>query len=882
MNARSSTDPTAGPPASAKAAPFWCAPAETAFAAVSARTTGLSSAEAAARLSRFGPNQPEAEPERALVLQLLARFKNPLVIILLLASAVSAATGDPVSATIVIAMVILSVTLDFVQEHRASQAVERLRRSVQVRATVLRDGQAAEIPLAAVVPGDVALLSAGDLVPGDGLVLEARDLFVDQALLTGEPYPVEKHAQAGGGEPGADLTSARSAAFLGTSVLSGSGRMLIVRTGSETAFGDIARALSSRPPPTAFTRGIHRFGMLILRLTMLLVLFVVLVNAAFHRPLLESFLFAVALAVGLTPELLPMVVTITLSRGAVRMAAKKVIVKRLSAVQDLGSMDVLCTDKTGTLTEARIHLAQHVDPRGQPSARVLTLAYLNSHFETGLRSPLDEAILRDAKVDATGWAKIDEIPFDFERRRVSVLVARGRERVLVVKGAPEDVLASSTHLEVEGGPPVPLDEDGRAAIRAQFAAFGRDGYRVLGIASRPVAEDCDHARLDDESTLAFAGLVAFLDPPKASARAALEALARAGIAVKVLSGDDEHVTEFVCRSLGLAPGAVLTGKAIAALDEPALLASVERTQLFCRVTPAQKLRIIRALQRRGHTVGYLGDGINDAPSLHAADVGMSVDSAVDVAKAAADMVLLESDLSVLHSGVIEGRRTFGNVMKYIMMGTSSNFGNMFSMAGATLVLPFLPMLPVQVLLNNFLYDLSELPIPADEVDPEDLAEPRRWDMDFIRNFMLVLGPISSIFDFATFAVLLYGLHASVEAFRTGWFVESLATQVLVIFVIRTRRRPLGSRPARPLVIAALLAVATGVALPFTPLGARAGLVPLPATTLMTLAVLTLVYLVVAEQAKRLFYRHVPRRAAMLGDDAGVVHLGRGLPGAPGS
>jgi Mg2+-importing ATPase len=823
--------------------PYWHRPLAQTWDDLASSPAGLSTNEAAARIERWGENAPRTQKARAWWIQLLSRFSNPLVLILLAASAVSIATGDRTSSSIVIAIVLMSVVLDFVQEHRAGRAVERLKQSVVVRATVLRDEKEVELPATSIVPGDVVRLSAGDLIPADGLVLESRDFFVNQAMLTGESYPVEKSGKAlpDEGPVKFDLAGAMNAVFMGTSVISGSATALIVRTGDKTAFGGIAGSLAAPPPATAFTKGARQFGMMILKLTVLLVLFVVLVNAIFHRPLLESFLFAVALAVGLTPELLPMIVTVTLSRGAIRMAKKKVIVKRLSAIQDLGSMDVLLTDKTGTLTEAKIRMKRHVGVQGEDDAHVLELAYVNSFFESGLRSPLDRAILDDGSIDASGWKKIDEVPFDFERRRVSVLVERDGARTLIVKGAPEEIMRlSKAYPEKEA--------------HEVLERFGCEGYRVIAVASRLVANDTSAVTAGDERELTLAGFVAFLDPPKESAKRALERLLASGVAVKVVSGDSEHVTCFVAQELGLSIDRVLLGEEVDRLDDRALEVRAEQASIFCRTTPVQKQRVLHALQRRGHTVGFLGDGINDAPSLHGADVGISVDGAVDVAKEAADLILLESDLGVLHEGVLEGRRTFANVMKYIMMGTSSNFGNMFSMAGATLALPFLPMLPVQIVLNNLLYDISELPIPMDDVDPETVAAPRRWDMGFIRNFMLVLGPLSSIFDVLTFVILLRMFDADEALFHTGWFIESLATQVLVIFIIRTRRSPLESRPARALVLTSLLVVSIAILIPFTPAGAYLGFVAPPPRFLLLLCGLTIVYLVAAEVAKRWFYR----------------------------
>jgi Mg2+-importing ATPase len=842
---------------SSGASGFWKEPLADLCRRLKTTDTGLSSAEAAARLARYGPNVLRAGKRQTFLLLLLSRFRNPLVLLLIAASAVSAMTGDFTSSAIVIAMAILSVMLDSVQEHRAGQAAERLKQSVAVRVSALRDGAPCTIPARELVPGDVVLLAAGDLVPADGRVLEARDCFVNQALLTGEPYPVEKHPAAA---PGPDLAmnEATDAVFMGTSTVSGSSRVLICATGGETTLGEIGASLGKQAPPTSFELGTRSFGFLILRLAVAMVLFVLLVNTLKHRPLLESFLFAVALAVGLTPELLPMVVSVTLSRGALRMAEKKVIVKRLAAIHDLGSMNILCTDKTGTLTEARIRLEKHLDPLGRTSDRVLELAYLNSFFETGLRSPMDEAILRHEEVDASAWTKIDEVPFDFERRRVSVLVAPkdgGAERLLVVKGAFEDILRLSTVYEKEGPEDLhPLDATARGEMRERFDALSREGYRVLGIARKMEPAEHTHAIVGDETELVFVGFAAFEDPPKTSAAAALKALAASGVTVKVVTGDNELVTRHVCEELGLAVEGVLTGPEIETLSDPALEVQAGKTTLFCRMVPAQKNRVILALKRRGHIVGYLGDGINDAPSLHSADVAISVDSGVDVAKAAADMILLDQDLGVLHHGILEGRRTFGNIMKYIMMGTSSNFGNMFSMAGSALFLPFLPMLPAQVLLNNFLYDVSEIPIPMDSVDDDFIARPRRWDMNFIRNFMLVVGPVSSVFDFLTFYVMLHIFKAQEALFQTGWFVESLATQVLVIFVIRTRGNPLKSRPSRLLTATSLAIVALGALIPLTPLAGPLGFVAPPARFFLILAAMVAVYLAGVQGIKTWFYR----------------------------
>lgn len=837
-------------------ADWWLHPQDSIKRLSTNNKTGLSTDEALQRLTQYGNNSFSSRHRLALWLQFLSRFKNPLVLLLLVASAISALTGELTNFLIISSLVLFSVTLDFVQEHRAGQAAEKLRLAVALKAKVIRDGLEISVPVAEIVPGDLIVLAAGDRVPADGLLLEAHDFFVNQTLLTGESYPVEKSPDIVLAAD-ADLQDANNSVFMGSTVIAGNARMLVVTTGNATAMGAIADRLNREPPPSAFELGAHQFGLLIMRLTILLVLFVLLINAWQGRPWLESFLFAVALAVGLTPELLPMVVSVTLARGALHMAEKKVIVKRLSSIQDLGSMDVLCTDKTGTLTEARIHLEKHLDPLGLQSPRVLELAYLNSYFETGVKSPLDEAILAHTHIDSEAWSKIDEVPFDFDRRRVSVLLEKDQQRQLIVKGAAEEIMALCSDYETAGSETIlAIDSQLREQMHQHHAALEQEGFRVLGIARRSVAQDHNHAVVNDEAALVFVGFTAFLDPPKQSAAPAIAALKQAGVAVKIVTGDSEGVTRHVCKALDLPVTGVMTGKEIAALDDHALRLRMTEINLFCRVNPSQKERVIRAFKACGHVVGYLGDGINDAPSLHAADVGLSVESGVDVAKDAAAMILLDQDLQVLHEGVLEGRRTFGNIMKYILMGTSSNFGNMFSMAGAALFLPFLPMLPTQILLNNILYDISEVPIPLDQVDLAELQKPRVLDIKLIRNFMWMLGPISSAFDFLTFYLLLQVFNADEALFHTGWFVESLCTQVLVIFVIRTRGNPFKSRAHPVLALTSLAVVLAASVLPFTPLGTYLGFVVPPAEFYLLLVVLVMVYLLIVEWVKSAFYRYI--------------------------
>jgi P-type Mg2+ transporter len=833
---------------------FWNAPAASIVAELGTGPSGLGSTEAAHRLLVYGPNDAAATTRPPAWARFLRRFSNPLVIILLAASAISAVTGDVASLVIVSSIVVLSVVIDAAQEHRAHKAVDALRETVALRARAMRDGCETVVPVSALVPGDVVHLAAGDLVPADGRLIAARDFFVNQALLTGEPYPVEK-SPADHPDPVAEPTDASGVALAGSSVISGMATLVICRTGRATALGAIAQTLARRPPPTAFEAGLRRFSVLILRITLLLVLFVMTESLMFHRSWLESLMFALALAVGLTPELLPMIVTVTLARGALRLAHQRVIVKRLAAIHNLGAMDVLCTDKTGTLTEARITLARHIGPWGEESERVFELAYLNSHFETGLKSPLDEAILAHGRHDVSAWRKLDEVPFDFVRRRVSVLLENAGERLVIVKGAPEDILELSACVEGPEGGAAPMTPAMRSALAARFEKLGAEGFRALGIATRAVASDRSTIVLGDEADLAFAGFAVFLDPPKTSAAHAVRALAESGVAVKVLTGDNERVASHVCGELGMMESGVITGSELTAMSDEALMARLPRTSLFARVTPQQKLRVLLALKRAGQTVGFLGDGINDAPALHSADVGISVESAADVAKAAGEIILLDKDLNVLHDGVIEGRRTVVNVDKYVLMASSANFGNIMSMALAGLFLPFLPLLPIQVLLTNLIYDVAQTGLPFDFVDREALVRPVHWDIRRVEWFMLIMGPISTVFDLLTFGVLILGFQAGPGLFRTGWFVESLVTQILMIFAVRTRRHLFASRP-HPLVAAlALGTAALTVALPFSPIGPWFGFVVPPGVYFLFLPAAVLAFLVVIEWVKRRFYAH---------------------------
>jgi Mg2+-importing ATPase len=802
---------------------------------------GLTAAAAQERLAADGPNVVAADTRRGTVAEVVRRLTNPLVAILLVAAAIAGLTGDLASFVIITLVVVASVTLDMMQEGRAIAVADALRQSIALTASVLRDGAWVDVPTTQVVRGDCVRLSAGDLVPADGTVVAVNALQVNQAAITGEAFPAAKSAAPA--TPAADDDS--NALFQGSAVLSGTATMVVTATGARTRLGAIAEALHAPPPLTAFERGVHRFGLLITRTTIFLVMFVLATHLALGRPPLESFLFALALAVGLTPELLPMIMTISLARGAQRMAGARVIVKRLSAIHDLGTMDVLCTDKTGTLTEARIALAHCPAIDGQDSAHVRALAVVNAAFETGLKSPLDDALVAGGPAP-DGWRKIDERPFDFERRRVSVLAERDGTRLEIVKGAPEAVVPRCIAYR-EGEAIHPLDAPARKRLTALEAAQADAGLRLLAVASKAAdGEDL----IADEAGFTFLGYCAFADPPKATAATAIADLAQAGVRVKIISGDSAAVVRHVVTQLGLPTGALLTGEDIAALGDEALAARVETTDLYARVTPDQKTRIVRAMIARGHTVGFLGDGINDAPAIRAADVGLSVDGATDVAREAADMILLDHDLDVVAAGVAEGRRTYANIMKYIRMGTSSNVGNMVTMAIASLWLPFLPLTAVQILINNLLYDLSQSGLPFDRTDDADVARPQGWDMAALVRFTLVLAPLSSVFDIATFGVLLWGVDADVAAFRTGWFVESMATQILVVFVIRTAGPAWRSRPSRVTQATLFGGLAAAFVLPLSPLAALCGFGTLQPAAWAAIAGLVAVYLAMAEALKR--------------------------------
>jgi len=843
------------PPASAAAANlFWKQPAEALLATLQSRREGLTATAAADRLREVGPNAFHEPVRQRLLAKIAKRVLNPLIAILLVAAAISSLSGDVASFVIIVTVIAGSIGLDIVQEHHAEVAVETLRRSVAVRADARRDGKLIAVAVEDLVPGDIVELRTGDLVPADGVVLEAHNAQVNESLMTGEAFPTHKNDQP---SRSATPSDAGNALFAGTSVVGGSALMLIVATGPNTRFGAIAAALSSNEPPTALERGVHNLGLLILKLTIFLTLFVLFAHLVAGRPPVESFLFAVALAVGLTPELLPMVMTVTLARGALRMARKQVVVKRLSAIHDLGAMDVLCVDKTGTLTQAKITLVDHVGVNGSSSDRVLTLATLNCKFSTGVRSPLDDAVLAHGdQPEVAQWTPRGEVPFDFERRCVSVLASHQDQAFLIVKGAPEAILARATSIEGDAGAPQPLDAAALKVLHEVEARQIAAGYRLLAVAVKPMPAGTE-PHLADECDLTFAGFCVFSDPPKADANAAIATLQQLGVRLKIISGDHAAVVQHVACAVGLTCERVLTGDEIAELTDTGLAAEVDDVDLFARVAPDQKTRIIKALQRRGHVVGFLGDGINDASALHAAHVGLSVEGATDIARGAADMIMLAPDLGVLADGVREGRRTFANILKYVRMGTSSNFGNMLSMALASIVLPFLPLLPMQILLNNLLYDLSEIGIPFDSVDAEEVDHPHSWDMKNILRFTIVMGAVSSLFDAATFTLLLKVFHADAPTFQTAWFLESIATQILVIFLIRSRGAFWNSRPHWILVATSLGALAGTILMVASPLRHLFGFVAISAPLGGAIVAIVIAYLACAEALKRFA---IPRSA----------------------
>lgn len=814
---------------------------------------GLTEGEALKRLEEYGYNEPARKKKRTILFQLFSKFLNPLVIVLLIIAGFSLFFGEKISAILVMAMAVMSVALSFAQEYKAGKEAEKLSEMVRATSTVYRNGKAKEVKMKELVPGDIVDLFAGDMIPADLRIIFCKDLFVNQASLTGESFPAEKTHEAI--EPksnsAADLTNI---AFMGSSVISGTGLGVVIRTRLATQFGALSKKLASMEVESSFDKGIRSFMWLMIRFMLVLVAIIFAINAFSKGNPIQALLFSLAVAVGLTPEMLPMIVAINLSKGALSMSRRKVIVKRLNAIQNFGAMDVLCTDKTGTLTLDKIILEKYCDVVKKEDKEVLEFAYINSFYQTGLKNILDRAILDHEKLQLTNYNKFDEIPFDFSRKIMSVVVATGNRHRLIAKGAPEEIFKRCTKFELEGDI-LEMYQVLIAELKQEYDELSADGFRVLAIAYKDIENKKEQYSRDDEQDLILKGYVAFLDPPKPTALKTIETLKSLGIDFKVLTGDNELVTKKICADVGIDIRGLATGEQVEKLNDNELQELVKTTSVFARLSPLQKEKVIHALHKNKHVVGYLGDGINDAPALKVADVGISVDNAVDIAKESADIILLKKSLIVLVDGVREGRKTFGNILKYIKMGSSSNFGNMFSMTGATLFLPFLPMLPIQILLNNFLYDVSQVAIPSDGVDEEYLLKSRPWNIGYIKKFMLFIGPVSSVFDFITFGVLLFVFHAPESFFHTGWFLESLCTQTLVIHIIRTGKIPfIESKPSQFLMFTSIYIVSIGLVIPFTPLGKYFGFIQPPLAYFLALFLIVATYLFTVHFVKTWFIK----------------------------
>ncbi len=828
--------------------------AEPVLAMLGTRSSGLTEAEAAERLEQHGPNEVATERRHGWLWRLMITMANPLVILLAVLATLSFLTGDMRAGIVMCMMVVLGVGLRFVQETRADSAAAKLKAMISVTATVMRDGMAREVPLKELVPGDAVRLAAGDMIPADVRLLSCKDLFIIQASLTGESLPVEK-TDIKEVRPGLTPIEFGNICYLGTSVESGTAMAAIVATGTQTYFGSMASSIATQQVQTSFDRGVNKFTWLMIKFMAVMVPLVFLINGLTKNDWREAFFFALAVAVGLTPEMLPMIVSVALSKGAILMSRKKVIVKRLNSIQNFGAMDVLCTDKTGTLTMDHVILERHCDVVQEEDDGVLLQAYLISHFQTGLKNVLDRAILDHTEArEQPGfpqYRKVDEIPFDFSRRMMSVVVETPEStHRLLTKGAPEEVFRRCTRFELNGEM-LPMEDILIDDLKEEYERLSADGFRVLAVAYKNLEKRAAYSK-DDEKDLILRGYVAFLDPPKETAGPAIAVLQKHGVAVKILTGDNDLVSKKICQEVGLSTATMLLGNQIETMTDAQLGEAAEKTTLFARLSPAHKQRIIKSLQGRGHVLGFLGDGINDAPALRAADVGISVDSAVDIAKESADVILLEKSLMVLEEGVIEGRKVFANILKYIRMGASSNFGNMFSVLGASAFLPFVPMAPIQVLTNNLLYDFSQVPIPTDNVDPEQVAKPRPWLIDEIKRFILYIGPISSIFDYTTYFIMLYvfGCWTNAHMFQTGWFVESLMTQTLIIHIIRTNRIPfLQSLSSWPLIVTSSIIMIIGMWLPFSPFAASLSFVPLPVLYWPLLAATLFCYVVLTQLVK---------------------------------
>jgi len=831
---------------------FWSLSVTDMLQKLEAKKEGLTSVEAQKRLTLYGSNLLKPRKRTDVFTLLISQFKSPIILILFFATGLSFFLHDKVDALIILVIVLASGLLGFWQEHGASNAVEKLLSIVQIKVSVMRDGITKEVPLEQIVPGDIVVLNAGDIIPGDGLVQESKDLFVDEAMLTGETFPVEKMTAVV--PPETLLGQRTNALWMGTHVVSGSATALIVHTGKETEFGKVSERLKLRLQETEFEHGIRRFGYFLMEVTLILVVGIFAINVYLARPVLDSFLFSLALAVGLTPQLLPAIISINLSHGAKRMAQKKVIVKRLSSIENFGSMNVICSDKTGTLTEGIVQLQSALDVDGNESKKVLLHAYINAFYETGFTNPIDEAIRNNEHFDLSGYQKQDEIPYDFIRKRLSILVSHDNSHLMVTKGAMQNVLEICSSVETNDGKVVDIAiKSGQ--IQKHFMEFSNKGFRTLGVAYKDLGSDSRFTK-EQESGMIFSGFLILFDPPKPNILDTITRLKKLGVALKIITGDNHLVAANISQQMGLKNTKILSGSELSHLSDSALLRKVGGVDIFAEIEPNQKERIILALKKAGNVVGYMGDGINDASALHVADVGISVESAVDVAKDAADIVLLEKGLDVLVQGVLEGRTTFANTLKYVFMATSANFGNMFSMAGISLFLPFLPLLPKQILLTNLLTDFPEMTIATDNVDDEMVNYPRRWDIKAIRKFMVTFGIVSSVFDFLTFGLLLLVLHATQVQFRTGWFLESVISASMIVLIIRSRRPFFRSQPGKYLLIATLSIFGVTLILPYTPLAAVFGFSPLPIHFILLIGLIVVFYIFATELVKKVFYKRV--------------------------
>lgn len=834
---------------------FWHLSVDDALSKLSCRINGLSGKEADERLKQFGPNTIKSKKRVSTLLLFLSQFKSPITLLLIVAALLSAGLGDGTDTTIILVIVLISSLLSFWQERGATNAVEELLKLVQLNCTALRDGEKKEIPMEHVVPGDIIYLTAGDIIPGDSLIVESQEIFVDEAAFTGETYPVEKNGCIL--PSGIQLGKRTNSLFMGSHVISGKATALVIKTGGETEFGKISSGLQHKAPETDFEHGVRRFGYMLMEITLLLVIIIFAINVYLHKPILDSFLFSLALAVGLTPQLLPAIISVNLSTGARRMARRQVIVKRLSSIENFGSINILCSDKTGTITEGKVKLKDALDIEGNHSDKVLKYAWLNASLQQGFHNPIDEAIRQSYQQGAEKFAAITEVPYDFNRKRLTVQVTDGNETLVITKGALNVILDVCSAIETPNG--VTDITTYRTQIDKQYKELSGSGFRTLGVAYKSIDKEYKVTR-DDEKQMIFLGFIALFDPPKTGIDTTIDKLNKLGVSLKIITGDNALVAKSLAMQVGIGNPNILTGAELHKMSSAALIHKAPGTDIFAEVEPDQKERIIAILKSAGFVVGFMGDGINDAPALHVADVGISVNTAVDVAKEAAEIVLLSNSLDVLVDGIVEGRKTFTNTMKYIFMATSANFGNMFSMAGASLMMPFLPLLPKQILLTNLLTDFPEMAIATDRVDDINIQSPQQWDLGFIRRFMVIFGLLSSVFDYLTFGLLLFIMHSKEKAFQTGWFTESVISAILIVLVVRTRLPFFKSLPGKLLSVATILVLVFVLLIPVLPIAGWLGFTTLPMQYYWWMLLIVGLYLFSAELTKRWFYRTLKKRS----------------------